>query len=154
VIADHPPPLPSPPTHSLTFSPWSHFPFFSSAVSLAVSASLLWPFICIPGGTRRRPRRRADKGHGRSPRGSTHTRHVPPPPPPLSRNPHKASKHRHARACTRTASLSKSAHVFSLRERRDADPAAPSGPGSFCPIGLCWSRAGLLCEGHRGAGSG
>lgn len=70
VSGDPPPPPP--------FSPWSHFPFFSSTTgSVAVSASVLWPLICIPGGAKRRPQRRADKGHGRSPRGSMFATHPP-----------------------------------------------------------------------------
>lgn len=85
-----------PPPPPLPLSPWSHFPFFffssSSIVSVAVSASLLWPFICIPGGANGRPQRRADKGHRRSPRGGVfathpHRRHDTcrrhPPPPSL-----------------------------------------------------------------------
>lgn len=67
-----------PPPHHLLLLHWSHFPFFSSTtVSVAVSASVLWPLICIPGGAKRRPQRRADKGHGRSPRGSMFATHPP-----------------------------------------------------------------------------
>lgn len=67
-----------PPLYHLLLLHWSHFPFFSSTtVSVAVSASVLWPLICIPGGAKRRPQRRADKGHGRSPRGSMFATHPP-----------------------------------------------------------------------------
>lgn len=69
---------PPPHHHLLLLLHWSHFPFFSSTtVSVAVSASVLWPLICIPGGAKRRPQRRADKGHGRSPRGSMFATHPP-----------------------------------------------------------------------------
>lgn len=133
-----PPSTPPPPP---PFSPWSHFPFFSSTtVSVAVSASVLWPLICIPGGAKRRPQRRADKGHGRSPRGSMFATH-PPRRHDTCRRPPSRHSHTHTHRSSQATSIfvhssfTQTPH-FHPKEQKDARPRRLifSSQASLCYI--------------------